>query len=66
MMNAEYTIKEIGNGWLLTGPVDHDIPGAGEETIFAPNLPLLYDILVSWQIDGYELVVAKYREKMEE
>jgi len=63
---SEFTIKEIANGWLLVGLVDADLPAAGEETIFAPNLPFLYDILVTWQTKGYTEALAKYREKMEE
>lgn len=63
---SEYKIKQIGNGWLLIGPLDAELPAAGEETLFAPNLIILCDVLAAWQKQGYGEAVNTYRKKMGE
>jgi len=62
---SEFTIKEIGNGWLLTGPQEKDLPVAGDESIYVPNLPMLGEILIAWQTKGFKNAMDKYREQSE-
>lgn len=64
---AEYTIQEIGNGWLLTGPFDHELPAAGERQLFLPTISAVADVLITWQTSGFipatERAKDRYRGK---
>ncbi len=62
---SDFTIKEIGNGWILTGPREQDLPVAGEESIYVPNLVMLGEVLIIWQTEGLDKAVDKYREQCE-
>ncbi len=63
---SDYRIKEIRNGWLLTGPQHHLLPIAGEETLFVPNLSMLGEILIMWQRRGLNSARELYYIKMQE
>jgi len=58
----DFTIKEIVDGWLLTG-----IKGEGEATLFLPTISAVADILVTWQLESFikasSLAELKYRRK---
>ena len=55
----EYTIKDIDNGWLITGIKDEDLLGDKEATLFVPTLNAITEILKIWQKDGFIPAVKK-------
>lgn len=61
----EFIIKEIGNGWLMTGPRELDLPAAGEASLFLPNLHFVAAALITWQLKGFQPAVDEYRKSME-
>ncbi len=51
-------IKEIIDGWLLTGS-----KGDGEATLSLPTISAVADVLVTWQLEGFIKAATLAREK---
>ncbi len=54
----DFTIKEIVNGWLLTGS-----KGDGEATLSLPTISAIADVLITWQLDGFIKASTLAKEK---
>ena len=54
----DFTIKEIIDGWLLTG-----IKGEGEATLFLPTISAVGDVLITWELEGFTKASILAKEK---
>jgi len=63
----EYSVKEISNGWVLSGWTDKKTEGTinriTEKEIFLPTISAVADILETWQIQGFIKAASRAAEK---